>query len=60
MKRALIIQLVEFAIALAQSGFAHGDTTDLLTRILQRSINAYEANTGRPLDPNLIKAETSI
>jgi len=44
------------AILLALSGFLPGaNIADLLVKIAQRASAAYEAQTGSPIDPTLLK-----
>ena len=56
----LILQLVEVAIALAQSQLEPGEAATALTGIVQRGIAAYEANTGQPIDLSVIKPEAPL
>ena len=56
----LILQLIEVAIALAQSQLAPGDAADTLVGVVQRGLSAYQTQTGQPLDPSLIKAEAPL
>jgi hypothetical protein len=56
----LILQLIEVAIALAQSQLAPGDAASTLAGIVQRAVSAYEANTGQPMDLSLLKPETPV
>jgi hypothetical protein len=60
MTQNLILQLIEVAIALAQSQLQPGDSASTMLGIVQRAVSAYEANTGQPMDPSLIKAETPL
>ena len=56
----LILQLIEVAIALAQSQLTPGDAADTFVGIVQRGVSAYQTHTGQPLDPSLIKAEAPL
>ena len=60
MNQKLILQLIEVAIALAQSQLAPDDAANMFAGIVQRGLSAYEAYTGKPLDPLLIKAEQPL
>ncbi|HEY2383283.1 MAG TPA: hypothetical protein VGK48_19070 [Terriglobia bacterium] len=60
MNQNLILQLIEVAIALAQTQLEPGDTASTLAGIVQRAVAAYEASTGQPLDPLLIKVEAPL
>jgi hypothetical protein len=60
MNQNLILQLIEVAIALARSQLQPGDAANTLAGIVQRAVSAYEAHTGQPLDPLLIKAEQPL
>jgi hypothetical protein len=60
MTKNLILQLIEVAIALARSQLQPGDAANTLAGIVQRGLSAYEAHTGQPLDPLLIKVEQPL
>jgi hypothetical protein len=60
MTQNLILQLIEVALALAQSQLAPGDAADTLVGVVQRALSAYQTNTGQPMDPSLIKAEKPL
>jgi hypothetical protein len=65
MSVSLILQLVDVAIALAQSqtdGTAQqgANVTNTLLVIIRKSVQAYEDHTGKPLDPLLIRAEDPV
>ena len=60
MNANLILQLVEVAIALAQSQLDPGTKADALVGIVQRGVQAYEATTGQPMDLSLIKPEAPV
>jgi len=60
MNPTLIFQIVQAAIALAQSQLDSKDVANTLLGIVQKGVQAYEANTGLPLDPKLIKAEDPV
>ena len=60
MTENLILQLIEVAIALAQSQLAPGDAANTLVGVVQRAVSAYETNMGQPLDPSLIKPEAEL
>jgi hypothetical protein len=59
MNTNVAIQLVEIALSLVkdQKGAA---VADVLVQIIGRAVQAYQQNTGLPLDPMLIKAEEPI
>ena len=56
----LIVNLVDLAIALAQSQLGSGDAKQALLGIAQKGVRAYEDHTGEPLDLSLIKAEAPV
>ena len=56
----LIVNLVDVAIALAQSQLDSGDAKQALLGIVQKGVRAYEDHTGEPLDLSLIKAEEPV
>jgi hypothetical protein len=56
----LILQLVEVAIALAQSQLAPGDAAATLAGIVERAVSASQTQAGQPLDPSLIKQEAPL
>jgi hypothetical protein len=56
----LIIQLVEVAIAVAQSQLNPDQAAGALLTIVKRGVAAYEANTGQPIDLALIKPEAPV
>jgi len=60
MNPTLIFQIVQAAIALAQSQLDSKDVANTLLGIVKKGVQAYEANTGLPLDPKLIKAEDPV
>jgi hypothetical protein len=60
MNSNLILQLFEVALGLAQSQLNSTDTANTLIGIVQKAVQAYEAQTGQPLDFNLIKPEAPI
>ena len=60
MNTKLIFQIVQVAIALAQSQLDSKDVASTLLAIIRSGVQAYEANTGLPLDPKLIKAEDPV
>jgi hypothetical protein len=60
MTQKLILQLIQVAIALAQSQLAPGDAADTFVGIVQRGMAAYQTHTGQPMDPSLIKAEAPL
>ena len=60
MTQNLILQLIEVAVALAQSQLAPGDAANTLVSIVQRAVSAYETHVGQPLDPALIKPEAPL
>jgi hypothetical protein len=60
MNKNLILQLIEVAIALAQSQLEPGDAAGVIAGIVQRGIAAYEANTGKPIDLSQIKPEAPL
>ena len=60
MNANLIIQLIEVAIAIAQSQLKPDEKAGVLLTILQRGVAAYEANTGQPVTLALIKPESRV
>ena len=46
----LIVNLVDLAIALAQSQLDSGDAKQALLGIVRKGVRAYEDHTGKPLD----------
>jgi hypothetical protein len=60
MNPTLIFQIVQAAIGLAQSQLDSKDIASTLLGIVQKSVQAYEADTGLPLDPKLIEAEDPV
>ena len=56
----LIVNLVDLAIALAQSQLDSGDAKQALLGIVQKGVRGYEDHTGEPLDLSLIKAEEPV
>ncbi len=56
----LIVNLVDVAIALAQSQLNSGDAKQALLGIVQKGVRAYEDHAGEPLDLALIKAEELV
>ena len=58
----LTFEIIDLAISVAQrqiDGYDKGDPFFALTlsQIIQKAAQAYQEQTGRPLDPSLIKAE---
>ncbi len=60
MNSDLVFRLVDLAIALAQSQLEPGDATQVLVGIIQKGAQAYKDQTGKPLDPLLIKVEEPV
>jgi len=65
MNPQIVIALVEIAISLAHSlgkGSVQGDATTAksLLDIINKGVEAYQEHTGEPLDPNLIRPETTV
>lgn len=60
MNTDLVLQLVELAIALAQSQLEGGELSHTLLDIIQKGVQAYEQHTGELLDPLRIQAEEPI
>ena len=65
MNPQIVIALVEIAILLAQSlgkGSVQSDATTAKTLlgIINKGVQAYQQHTGEPLDPNLIRPETTV
>jgi hypothetical protein len=60
MSQDLILQLIEVAIALAQSQLEPGEAASTFAGIAQRAESAYVAQTGQPLDTLMIKAEEPL
>jgi hypothetical protein len=56
------LEILELAVSLAKtqaSGSLQKDATlaGILLEIVEKAVQAYQAHTGEPLDPSLIKAE---
>ena len=60
MKRALIIDLMELAVSLADTYLDGGNVAHILLAIVQKGVQAYEDQTGEALDLLLIKLEDPI
>ena len=60
MNANLIVQLIDVAIALAQSQLNPDQAAGALLTIVQRGVAAYEANTGQPINLALIKPEAPV
>ncbi len=56
----LIIELVQLAISLADTHLDGGDVAHILLGIVQKGVQAYEEQTGRTLNPALIRAENTL
>jgi len=56
----LIIELVQLAISLAETHRDGGDIAHILLNIVQKGVQAYEDQTGKTLNPALIRAENTI
>lgn len=56
----LIVQLIDIAIAMAQTQLNPGETAGTLVTIAQRAAAAYVQNTGQPMNPDLIKPEAPL
>jgi hypothetical protein len=64
MNTTLVFEILQLAVALAQSQFSGGAAgkiaiTQTLLDIVQKGTEAYQQHTGQPMDPALIKAETT-
>lgn len=51
---ALILQLVELALSLAQSQLKGSDLERTLVQVIQKGVAVYHDQTGKPLDPQLV------
>ena len=65
MNPQIVLALVEIAISLAQNlgkGSVQGGATTakMLLDIINKGVQAYQEHTGEPLDPNLIRPETTV
>jgi hypothetical protein len=60
MTKDLILQLVQVALALAQTQLEPGEAATALAGIVQRGVAAYQAHTGETLDLSLIKPESPL
>jgi hypothetical protein len=60
MNANLIVQLIDLAIAVAQSQLNPDQAAGALLTIVQRAVAAYEANTGQPINLALIKPEAPV
>ncbi len=56
----LIIELVQLAISLADTHLDGGDVAHILLGIVQKGVQAYEEQTGRTLNPALIRPENTL
>jgi len=61
----LIVQILQLALSLVESqtsGKAQSDATlaQTLLNIVQAAAQAYQSQTGQPIDPSLIKPEAAI
>ena len=58
-------EIVDLALGIARqqtTGSVQQDATlaDALVQIIQKAVQAYQAQTGQALDPNLIQPETPV
>jgi hypothetical protein len=65
MNSNVALEIVELAVSLAKtqaSGSLQKDATiaGILVQIVEKAVQAYQAHTGEPLDPSLIKAEDGL
>ena len=65
MNTDLIIQILQLALSLAQAQLTGKPAQDLsipktLLEIVQKGAQAYQLQTGRPLDVSLIKPEAEL
>jgi len=50
-----ILTLLDAVLNAAGTLIPGGQLADLLVKIIQKGVSAYESNTGKPIDPSLIK-----
>jgi hypothetical protein len=50
-----VLALLDSILAAAGSLIPGGQLADLLVKIIQRGVTAYEDHTGKPIDPSLLK-----
>ncbi len=50
-----ILQFIDSILGIAGTLIPGGQLADLLVKIIQKGVSAYEAHTGQPIDPTLLK-----
>jgi len=50
-----ILTLLDAVLNAAGTLIPGGQLADLLVKIIQKGVSVYERNTGKPIDPSLIK-----
>jgi len=60
MNADLVIELIDLAIAMAESQRSHTTVANTLLAIIQKAVHAYEGHTGETLNPLLIRPEGEI
>ena len=56
----LIIDLLHLGVSLAETHAAGQDVAHILLDIVRKGVQAYEDQTGKTLNPSLIRAENAI
>jgi hypothetical protein len=54
MKAKIVYQLVGLALSFAQRYFQGPDLERILAGVIRKGVQTYEAQTGAPLDPELV------
>lgn len=50
-----VLSLLDAILSAAGTLIPGGQLADLLLKIIQRGVTAYESQTGKPIDPTLLK-----
>ena len=60
MNPEVIREFLDLAIALAEAHLAGRDVAQILLNIVRKGVQAWEDQTGKTLNPELIRAETAV
>ena len=60
MNPQVISDLIDLAIALGKAYRGGGDVAQILLTIVRKGVRAWEDQTGKTLNPDLIRAEKAI
>ena len=60
MNENLIYNLLDLAISLAQSHLEGSDLENTLFELVQKSKEAFEEQTGMPLDPRMLRSQFAL